>query len=207
MRRLLLISLFIPFFLIYGYAQAVTYICPENKIFDMQITKSGSWLINGRKSSYETNNEVTLNIGGAKYVYFKSCSKGFYVKALRKSISGKTNGYCNALEVGSQSWTKSSWYKQVCYLSPKINSPLYKAFNSINDRKLIQSTLKSYQLYSGKIDGLYGPKTRSALESYAKSLGKEDHLKSEKLAKELLQILINSSELRNTDGKTKKGLF
>ena len=55
---------------------------------------------------------------------------------------------------------------------------------------------------------MYGPKTRAAIEKYAKSLGKEDHLKSEKLARELLQSLISTDGDQDTDErKTKKGLF
>ena len=48
------------------------------------------------------------------------------------------------------------------------------------------------KFYLSTIDGLYGAKTETAIKTYAKSIGKEDHLKSEKLAKELLQTILSS---------------
>ena len=223
MRGLLLILIFIPFFLFYEKAQAVTYICPENKIFDLQITKSGNWLINGRKGTWENKNKVIIKKfdhqpNWTSVHYFKSCSNGFYVSALRKRISGKTNGYCKALKVGSREWGSCAVYcRKICYLSSvskttDINkkSILNLAFNSWSsvNRKKIQKALSEFEYYDGSIDGIYGSRTKSAIEAYTKSLRKQDHLKSEKLAKELLQSLLSSNEQPLVEEKEKKkGLF
>ena len=103
-----------------------------------------------------------------------------------------------------------------------IISPLSVAFkNNKGKRFLIQKTLAELNFYNGKIDGIYGPKTESAIKDYAKSIGKEDHLKSEKLAIELLQTLLSSVDQPKTvekvepekkegeteEKKPKKGLF
>ena len=98
-------------------------------------------------------------------------------------------------------------YYYTCIQSIKQNrSKLLFVLNSFNNlskksRLDIQKNLNKNKLYKGKIDGLYGPKTEAAIEAYAKSLGKEAHLKSEKLAKELLQTLISTSEPPKTEEK------
>ena len=90
------------------------------------------------------------------------------------------------------------------------SNPLKQWFVGLSNQKRlsIQSKLSNLGFYQSTIDGIYGSKTEAAINDYAKSIGKEDHLNSEKLAKELLISLISTSEEQNNDeSKTKKGLF
>ena len=65
------------------------------------------------------------------------------------------------------------------------NSYLSYSFNILNpnDRKLIQSTLKSKGYYNSSIDGLYGPGTEGALKAYNQAylkgsdLGNQENVK------------------------------
>ena len=76
-----------------------------------------------------------------------------------------------------------------------------------NQRKFIQEFLSDLSFYKGIVDGLYGGKTKAAIEDYAKSVGKEGHLKSKKMIKELFQTLITSDGENTKDEAMKKGLF
>jgi hypothetical protein len=58
------------------------------------------------------------------------------------------------------------------------STPSALAFNSysINERKRIQSTLTSYGYYHSSIDGVFGPGTYAAVNSYAAATGKSSLL-------------------------------
>ena len=79
-----------------------------------------------------------------------------------------------------------------------VSSPLRSAYNqlSIEERKLVQTNLKTLSFYNSDIDGLYGKKTSEALKKFNMSRSLQIDLSDKRAATYFLNEIVSSQEAK-----------